>query len=197
MALSFPISPTPGQTYTYSGRTWVWTGSAWKVNDTGAINGIIIGNTTPAAGSFTTLSANNTVNLGNVANVKIQGGSSGQVLSTDGTGNLSWTTASGSSALNVSNDTSTATNLYPTFANAVSGNISTLFTGNARLLYKPSTGELQSTVIVATNGLVVNSGTVSTSYAIPSGSNAMSAGPIVVADGVTVTVPTGGRWVVV
>jgi len=97
MALSFPISPTPGQTYTYSGRTWVWTGSAWKVNDTGAINGIIIGNTTPAAGSFTTLTANGEVNLGNVGNITILGGTSGQVLSTDGAGNLSWADGGGGS----------------------------------------------------------------------------------------------------
>jgi hypothetical protein len=50
--------------------------------------------------------------------------------------------------------------------------------------------------VVASNGLYVNSQTVSASYAIPSGSSAMSAGPITVASGVTVTVPTGSRWVV-
>lgn len=97
----------------------------------------------------------------------------------------------------ISNDTSTATNLYPTFAGVTSGNVSTLFTGNAKLLYKPSTGELQSTALVASNGLLVNSATVSESYSIPSGSNAMSTGPVTVATGVTVTVPTGSVWTVI
>jgi hypothetical protein len=30
MALSFPTSPTTGQTYPESGRTWQWTGSRWQ-----------------------------------------------------------------------------------------------------------------------------------------------------------------------
>jgi len=52
------------------------------------------------------------------------------------------------------------------------------------------------TVIQATNGIVVNSNTVSASYTIFSGSSAMSAGPMTVASGQTVTVSSGSRWVV-
>jgi hypothetical protein len=48
----------------------------------------------------------------------------------------------------------------------------------------------------ASNGLIVNSSTVSTSYSLPSGSNAMSVGPITVASGQTVTVSSGQRWVI-
>jgi hypothetical protein len=48
----------------------------------------------------------------------------------------------------------------------------------------------------ASNGLIVNSSTVSTSYSLPSGSNAMSVGPITVASGQSVTVASGQRWVV-
>jgi hypothetical protein len=59
------------------------------------------------------------------------------------------------------------------------------------------TGTVTSPTLVASNGLVVNSNTVSASYSIPSGSSAMSAGPISVSGGVTVTVPSGSRWVVV
>jgi hypothetical protein len=44
--------------------------------------------------------------------------------------------------------------------------------------------------------MLVNSKTVSTSYSIPSGSNALAAGPITVGSGATVTVPSGSRWVV-
>lgn len=101
----------------------------------------------------------------------------------------------GGSAL--SNDTSTATNLYPVFASATTGTAENLYTSNANYLYKPSTGELQSLELVATNGIFVNSQTVSANYSIPSGSNAMSAGPVAVASGVTVTVPSGSVWTVV
>lgn len=48
----------------------------------------------------------------------------------------------------------------------------------------------------ASNGIYVNNQTVGTSYSIPSGYSASSAGPITVSGGVTVTVPAGSRWVV-
>lgn len=42
----------------------------------------------------------------------------------------------------------------------------------------------------------LNSQTVTTSYSIPSGQNANSVGPISVASGVVVTIPSGSRWAV-
>ena len=56
--------------------------------------------------------------------------------------------------------------------------------------------------LITTSGIVnsgpfyVNSQTVSVSYSIPSGSSAMSTGPISVSSGITVTVPSGSKWVV-
>jgi hypothetical protein len=91
---------------------------------------------------------------------------------------------------------STASDLFPLFATATSGTASTLNTSNAKLLYKPSTGEFQASVPVALNGIVVNSQTVATSYTIGSGYSAMSAGPITLSGGVVVTVTSGSRWVV-
>jgi len=41
-----------------------------------------------------------------------------------------------------------------------------------------------------------NEDDVTTDYTITSGSNALSVGPITVATGVTVTVPTGNRWMI-
>jgi len=96
----------------------------------------------------------------------------------------------------ISNDTTTATNLYPLFANATSGTATTVYTGNANLLYRPSTGELQAQELIAANGLVVNSATVSANYSIPSGSNAISAGPVTVNSGIVVTVSSGSVWVI-
>jgi hypothetical protein len=48
----------------------------------------------------------------------------------------------------------------------------------------------------ASNGLLLNSATVSVSYSIPSGSNAMSVGPMTIASGQSVTIPSGQRWLV-
>jgi len=42
-----------------------------------------------------------------------------------------------------------------------------------------------------------NNTTVSSNYTITSGKNAMTAGPVTIASGVTVTVPSGSRWAVV
>ena len=121
-------------------------------------------------------------------------GTNGNVL-TLASGVPSWTAPAG--GVTLSNDTATATNLYPTFASATSGSVSTIYTGNANLLYKPSTGELQSQVPVAINGIVVNNATINTSYTIPSGYNAVSAGPVTVASGIVITVQSGSVWAIV
>ena len=123
----------------------------------------------------------------------VQTANSGKYLTTDGT-NSSWATVV--SGATVANDTSTTTNLYPLFANATSGTPTTIYTGDAYLLYKPSTGELQARVPVASNGIFVNSQTVSTSYTIATGFSGSSAGPITVASGAVVTVGSGSRWIV-
>ena len=97
----------------------------------------------------------------------------------------------------ISNDTSTSSNLYPTFASVTSGNASTLYTSNANLLYKPSTGDLQATAMVSSNGITINSTTVSANYTIATGTNGFSVGPMTVASGVSVTVSSGQQWVVI
>ena len=101
----------------------------------------------------------------------------------------------GGSAL--SNDTTTATNLYPVFAAATTGTAENLYTSNAQYLYKPSTGELSVQAPVASNGIFVNSTTVSASYTIAAGYNGHSIGPITVNSGVSVTVTSGQQWIVI
>jgi hypothetical protein len=108
------------------------------------------------------------------------------------TGTLSSTATSAS----LSNDTATASYIYPVFATGTTGVIANLYTSNAKLLYKPSTGELAVTAPIAANGLVLNATTVATSYTIESGFNASSVGPITVSGGVVVTITSGQRWVV-
>jgi hypothetical protein len=111
----------------------------------------------------------------------------------EGYNGTAWASVGGSA---ISNDTSTSTDVYPAFLNATTGTATAIYTSNAKLLYKPSTGELKASQLVATNGLVVNNMTVAASYTIPSGYSASSVGAVTVSSGVTVTVPSGSRWVV-
>jgi hypothetical protein len=111
----------------------------------------------------------------------------------EGYNGTTWASVGGAA---LSNDTSTASNVYPLFAAATSGTASTLYTSNAKFLYKPSTGELQASELVASNGLVLNATTVAASYTIGTGYNAMSVGPVTVASGQSVTVSSGQRWLV-
>jgi hypothetical protein len=116
-----------------------------------------------------------------------------QTTEFEGYNGTTWSSVGGAG---LSNDTSTATNVFPLFANATSGTASTLFTSNAKLLYKPSTGEFQASALVASNGIVLNALTVATNYTIAAGFSGSSAGPVTVASGITVTVSSGSRWVV-
>lgn len=122
-----------------------------------------------------------------------QTGNSGKYLLTDGT-NTSWAAVQSGAAL--SNDTTTATNLYPIFANATTGAPTTVYTSNAKYLYKPSTGELKASEMVATNGIFVNATTINSDYLVETGFNAHAIGPMTVATGKTVTVSSGQRFLI-
>jgi hypothetical protein len=65
--ISFPSNPSVNDTYSFGGKTWIWTGSYWALNTAGSINGINIGNITPATGAFTTLTSSGNTTLGNIA----------------------------------------------------------------------------------------------------------------------------------
>jgi hypothetical protein len=67
---------------------------------------------------------------------------------------------------------------------------------SASFTYTTGTGALRSPAVEASNGLVVNNMTIGANYSIPSGYAASSVGPVVVSSGVTITVPSGSRWVV-
>jgi len=51
--------------------------------------------------------------------------------------------------------------------------------------------------MVSTNGIQINANTVATSYTIATGNNGLSAGPVSVNTGVTVTISSGSTWTVV
>jgi hypothetical protein len=178
----------------------------------GAIDGTVIGGATTAAGSFTTLNATVLTATADSAftstgAVQISKGTTGE-RPTGVTGKLRFNTTTGEfegytgagwasvGGSAIVNDTSTASNIFPLMASATSGTALTVNTSNAKLLYKPSTGEFLSQQFNAGNGIYVNSKTVSTSYTIATGNSGMSAGPITIASGQTVTIASGSRWVV-
>lgn len=198
---------TNNQSYTTTGAGTITLTSGTA----GSINNFNIGASTAGTGTFTTLTATADSAFTSTGALTVSKGTTGQQPGSPVTGMIRYNTTSnqfegyagaspswlpvGGSV--ISNDTTTATNLYPIFANATSGTATTVYTGNANLLYKPSTGELQAQELIAANGLLVNSATVSVNYSIPSGSNAISAGPVTVNSGITVTVSSGSVWAIV
>jgi hypothetical protein len=182
---------TPTNNYAIIGNGTSWTSSALPASGVTSVTG-----TSPISSSGGATPAISLDNSGVTANT-YGSSSSIPVITVSAKGLLtSVTTASVSGGAALSNDTSTASDLYPMFAAATSGTPTTVYTSNAKLLYKPSTGELKASQLVATNGIIANSATIAANYTIASGQNAMSTGAVTVNSGVTVTVSSGSRWVV-
>ena len=64
-------------------------------------------------------------------------------------------------------------------------------------VYQDANGTAIAPQLSASNGLVENANTVSANYTIQTNYNAMSAGPVTVNNGITLTIPSGSNWVVV
>ena len=111
----------------------------------------------------------------------------------EGHNGITWSSVGGSA---ITNDTTTSTNIYPLCASSTSGTALNVYTSNSKYLYKPSTGELSTPEVLASNGMILNNSTVSTSYTIPTGYNATATGPMTIASGAIVTIPSGSRWMV-
>ena len=182
-----------------------------KTITSSSLNSTPIGASSPSTGAFTTLTASSDSSFTSTGALLISKGTTAQQPGTPVTGMIryntttnqfegyagsspSWLPVGGSV---ISNDTSTASNLYPIFANATSGTATTVYTSNANYLYKPSTGELLAQQMVAANGFHVNAQTLVTSYTVDTGYNAVTAGPFTVPSGLTVTVASGSVWTVV
>ncbi len=137
-------------------------------------------------------------------------GTSTQALTTNGSGVLSWATNS----VVISNETADASTNYVAFTTATSGQITTARVSNTKLTFQPSSGTLTATILASSGNTTVGGNlqitgipsvtgsfpvyqntTSMNSYTIPAGTNAMSAGPITIAAGQTVTV--NGDWSIV
>lgn len=122
-------------------------------------------------------------------------GTTGQVLTSNGAGALP-TFQTSSAGVTVTNDTSTSSALYPTFTSATSGSISGVSVTSSKLTFVPSTGSVTAPQVAASNGIFVNNMTIGANYTIPTGYGAHSVGAVTLSSGVSVTVPSGSRWVV-
>jgi hypothetical protein len=64
-------------------------------------------------------------------------------------------------------------------------------------VYQDATNTAYAPQFAASNGLNVNNGTIGSSYTFPTGYNSVEAGDVTLSGGVTVTVPSTSRWVIV
>jgi hypothetical protein len=142
-------------------------GTVTSVGGTGTVNGISLSGTVTSSGNLT-----------------LGGTLSGVDLTTQVTGTLP--VANGGTGL-----TSLTANRVPY------GNGTSALGNEADFTYDPSLNTVTAPQVAASNGIFVNSATVTASYSIPSGSNAMSAGVITIANGITVTIPNGNNWIIV
>ena len=182
---SIGASPLAGSTSLVT--TGAITAGTWNATTIGTAYGGT-GQTTYTDGEL--LIGNSTGNT--LTKATITAGSGISVTNGSGSITIANTQAAG---VTITNDTSTATDVYPTFATAT-GSTATLYVTNTKLKFVPSTGTFTVPNVEASNGMIVNSATVSTNYSIPVGSNAVAVGPITVGSGAAVTVPSGSRWVV-
>lgn len=172
------------------------------------INGTV-GATTPTAAAVTVLTATADSAFTSTGSVTVAKGTTAQRPASPASGMFRFNTTTaefegyngtafasvGGAAL--SNDTATATSVFPLFANATTGTAASLFTSNAQYLFKPSIGELSVKGLRGSNGILTNSATVSANVTIATGDNAMSTGPITVNSGVVITVSSGSRYIVI
>ena len=185
-ALSLPGSQVSGNI----------SGNAANVTGTVAIANGGTGQTT-ASSAFNALSPITTTGdliIGNGTNsaTRLPIGSNTYVLTSNGT-TATWAAASGGGATVTS--TTSAGPYYIVGSSTTSGTLSTAYVSTG-ISYNASTGNATAPQHVSSNGLTVNSSSVSTSYTVASGYNAVSVGPITVASGQSVTVSSGQRWVV-
>lgn len=112
------------------------------------------------------------------------GAFSGQVTSTVATGTAPLVVASTTKVANLN-------------VEMVDGYHADTANGVNTIAVRDASGEVNATGFAATGGMFEHANVISANYAINSGNNAISAGPVTVANGVTVTIPTGSTWVIV
>jgi len=189
-SLYSPIAGSASITTVGTVGTGTWQGTAvadtYVANDLtisgGTVNSSVIGGTTAAAGTFTTLSATGNVTLGDAVGDSVTFNAGTATIPN----NL---TFSGTGTVKMPIGT---TAQRPTGAVGMFRYNTTLsqFEG-----YTDAWGSIGGGAS-AGGAIYENTDDITANYTITSGSNGMSVGPITVASGVAVTIPSGSRWVI-
>ena len=167
----------------------------------GTINGTAIGGSSAAAGSFTTLAASGT--LGVTGNTTLSGN-----LSVDGNttlGNASGDTITANAGtMNIPNNLVFNGTGSVTVPNGTTGERPTPTVGMMR--YNSSTDSFEGYTTAgwgaigggasAEGAIYQNLNYIASNFTFSANSNGMSVGPMTINSGVTVTVPSGQRWVI-
>jgi hypothetical protein len=104
----------------------------------GTMNNMVIGGTTPLAGTFTDLRFNNTLSLAGST------GTAGYVVTSNGASAPTWQ-ALPASGITITDDTTTNATRYLAFTSATSGTITGQNVSSTKLQFNPSTGVLSAT----------------------------------------------------
>lgn len=105
------------------------------------------------------------------------------------------TNSGNTSNISITNDATTSAVVFPVWSTANTGNLSLKVT-STKLTYNPSTGEMRTTAFVDNNAIMVVNTTVTENYTIATGTNGLSVGPVTVANGATLTLSSGQRYIV-
>jgi hypothetical protein len=176
MPIDFPDEPTIGQQFSASGQTWVWTGTVWSAYRGGPV--VQTGATAP----------------GTVAE-----------------GLIWFNTTNGRTYIYYDGawiDTATSVAISTTVIDDSAGDAFTVVQeGSGRALVVEGPADFTNATVTGLSlgargggsdeAFFENDATITTSYEITNGKNAMTAGPITISPEATVTVPSGSVWTVV
>lgn len=104
-----------------------------------------------------------------------------------------------SSGTTLSRDTVLSNSLGTTAKINFAANIKEVFVTypSSKAVYGDASDIAYEASFAASNGIFLNANTVATSLTLPTNYNGLSSGDVTLNTGVTVTVPTGARWVIV
>jgi len=185
MAIDFPDSPSVDQQYTVGDRTWTWNGDYWALTLTSST---FTASDDPPSGAsagdiwFESDTGKSFVYYDSFW-VEIAGRAGSTTISSGGS-NVSVSGTDGEIQFASNSTLSSSTSLVWDTANTqltVGGDI------------------VADGITIDSSGVPIylNGQTVAVDFTIPSGYNGMSAGPITISNGVTVTVTSGSEWSIV